>query len=81
MFTVAARLKKRHAKRLRMEWSADWLHTNYYDTEEEAEEQKQEWQGNKKNDATEFKVIPVEKITHTGGGEVLAINYIEVPDA
>ena len=76
-YTVAARLKERCAKELRMEWSADWLHTNYYDTEEEAEEQKQEWQRNKKNDATEFKVIPVREITHTGGGETLSTEYLE----
>lgn len=74
MYTVGSRLKERHAKQLRMEWSSEWAHTNYYDTEEEAEEKKREWERNKRNDATEFKIIPVEKVTHVGDGEV----YIEV---
>ena len=79
-YTVGFRTKKRVAENLRMEWSSNWLHTHYYDTEEEAAKQKEEWERNKKNNATEFKIIPVEKVTHTGGGEVLATNYIEVPD-
>ena len=77
MFTVGFRTKKRVAENLRMEWSSNWLHTRYYDTEEEARKQKEEWQRNKRNDETEFKVIPVREITHTGGGETLSTEYLE----
>lgn len=80
-YTVGFRTKKRVAENLRMEWSSNWLHTRYYDTEEEAKKQKEEWQRNKKNNAIEFKIIPVEQVTHTGGGEVVGVDYIEVTDA
>jgi hypothetical protein len=77
-YTVGMRLKARVAKTLRMEYSEEWLFTNYYEEESDAEAQRAEWARNKRNDSMEFRVIKVAKITHTGVGKVLSTTYVEV---
>ena len=80
-YTVGARLRKRHAKQLCMEWSAEYVYTNIYDSEEEAKEKKAEWERNPRNDSSEYKIIPLEEISHTGGGETLSVEYLPVEEA
>lgn len=79
-WTVGMRMKKRVAKRLRIEWSSQWKYTHFYDEEEEAEAKRQEWLRHPANRELDFKVIEVVEVTHTGGGEVLSVEHLSVSE-